>query len=763
GADIFTYIKARRDTPELGRYTMATNYRASTPMVQAVNSFFDKSHPFVFDQDIEFSPVSSSGNPDRNPLLVQGNAPSPFKVLLLNDETLASSPARGISKEMAGQASATWCAAEISRLLMAGQAGEALIGDEQLSSGHIAVLTRTHYEAETMRQALSKLGVASVYYSMESVYTTPEAAEMYQLLHALTQPGDSTAVRTGLVTVFFGYNGHDFDRFRSDQQEWEQLLNDVWEYHRIWNKHGFLAMFEQLIAEQRVVSRIMARADGERQLTNILHLAELLQEQNFQRPGMEELRRWLSEQIAAAESEQAGSAQQLRLESDENLIRIITIHKAKGLEYPVVFLPFIWSGRQPSPSDLNIFHDPDDLRCIIDMGSGVEENAALAAKERLAEDLRILYVALTRASYSCYICWGRVSGINHSAAAYLLHRDNEGNPINFPELNREVIRSDFALLNQDETLFEVLEQPAVHETGELKQVAVDDELRAREFTGSLNVEWRITSYSGLAGGQDHNDAMDEPKQAAPSVEDMGPSEHTFPRGPGAGLALHAIFENIDFSSATPEDLQKVVEEQLSIAGIGEQWRETAIQWITRVLDTDLDNSGQLRLRGLETRDRLNEMHFYFSLSSFDSNTFNRVLQQYDIPPLSGPDKRINGLMTGFIDLFFRHNNQYFIADYKSNHLGVSMDNYDRPSMERAMLEHRYDLQYLIYTLAIHRYLRTRIPDYDYDRDFGGVYYFFLRGMSPDSGADKGVYQVKPDLQLIEELDRCCGAEEAVTC
>jgi exodeoxyribonuclease V beta subunit len=349
------------------------------------------------------------------------------------------------------------------------------------------------------------------------------------------------------------------------------------EYREIYLKKGFLAMLQQLLSEQKTVSRLYAEPSGERMLTNFLHLAELLQEASKQRPGMDALLRWFIDQMQHPEGQ--AESQQLRLESDENLVKIVTIHKAKGMEYPLVFLPFLWSARPCSDKGPLSFHEPDDRLCL-DLGSGNEEHFNLAERERLAEDLRLLYVAVTRAAHACFFCWGWIKSMEDSALAYLLH---SGEP------SSAQLAADLARLG--ETLAVKAWPETFPPLPDLRSSETKESLQAKQFEKRIDTTWRITSYSSLASRKedshteqpDHDEAADEEEAALPAP-DQG--VFGFPKGAAAGTCLHNILERISFSDSSGH--AEVIASQLARAGFADDsWLPTVSGWMQEVLRSPL--------------------------------------------------------------------------------------------------------------------------------------------------------------------------------
>jgi len=742
GAEIFTYIKAADDTDVARQFTMGTNYRSIQPMVEAVNRLFERERAFVF-KNIRYTAISASDQNKRKWFLLNNAAVSPLNCLRLNQ----SQPDKPISKGDAHERAATYCAHEIARLLAAGLSGNATIADSPLEPKDIAVLVRTHNEAELVRKALSKLEISSVYSGQESIFASEQARQLSLVLNSLLDLSNEARVRTALTTELFGFCANKLNELRQDEQKWAQQMDTMRCYRDDWKTLGFSYMFRKLRTKEQLVQRIYQSDDGERALTNYNHLSELLQSEAPQQQGAEGLLCWLNEQTQSPEPD--ADDQQLRLESDENLVKIVTIHKAKGLEYPIVFLPFLWSARICKKDEPLAFHRPDQPDdYLVYLGTDPvdrEECYELAEKERLAEDLRLVYVAFTRAKFSCYFCWGDIKQIEESALHYLLH-------------NRLV--TDNAHLNI---------MPWPHDfpdSNPLKTTSPDD-LQARAFNGEIDLRQPIMSHTSLTSrintqtvrpDHDHDHDHDHNHNHNQTIIAQAASSKNhdvfdFPKGAKAGICLHSILEDISFTDSTEH--KQIITEQLLKAGIQDTWIPMVEAWIGDILTTEL--SSGFSLNNLANSDRLNEMSFYFSLSPVDWQGFNRTLKKYDYAPVER-DGMLGGYMRGFIDLVYRYKGRYYIADYKSNHLGSKTENYKQNKLQEVMVgEPRYDLQYLIYTLALHRYLASRIENYNYEQHFGGVNYLFLRGMNPGHATGNGIYFTRPPIGLIQALDKRCSS------
>ena len=768
GADVFTYMQARQDTDTAtGHFTLKTNYRSHTALVNGVNAIFARaSAQFIYEDDIKFDPVEAAGKADDEPLLIAEEPPSPlvcWHVPLTEENGYRGT----IPKKWANIHVSRGCAAEITRLLNLGQRREAKLGVRNLAAQDIAVLVRDRFEAASIRSALTEQGIASVYISRDSVFETEEARDLTHLLRSISEPTNATLMRTAMATRLLGMTASEIQELHEDELAWDDKVLAFQHYHKLWIRHGFMPMLHTLLRQERVIARLLSLTDGDRRMTNLLQLAELAQMAALSHPGIENLLRWLADE--RSDPDGMAEEQQLRMESDENLLQIVTIHKSKGLEYPIVFLPFIWGSKEVKETSVVTYHDEWERKLLADLGSADRESALLMAnKERLAEELRLLYVALTRAIYRCYFSWGQFNGAASSAIAYLLHQqaDQEtGAPVcNMQDLDDNAIQRDLMLINENGNTYLSVEQLPVYGA---PFMPADEQVRQPaplNFGGNAKQSWRMTSFSGLtvdsSRGEayplelpDHDQQIGGEREARMQPEGLSP--FTFPRGALTGLFLHHLFENIDFPIAQGEVLTSAVAKGLEQYGIDQKWHDMVVDWVTAILDTPLTEAGDLTLRSVEESKRFVELEFHFPLKTMDADNVNRLLikQRGAGRQLASLDfSTISGMMKGFIDLIFEHEGRFYVLDYKSNYLGDRFEDYRPDKLKQAIDEHYYDLQYLIYTLALHRYLGNRLPGYDYEQHFGGVYYLFLRGMRRENGNKTGVFYDRPSQALIEAMN-----------
>lgn len=749
GADIFTYMKARGDVA--AHYTLDTNWRSSPGMVGSVNRLFSLSdNPFMF-HEIPFLPVKAAAKNKGLRFTVDAADVPAMNVWLMPGDTVGSGDYQTFMAQL--------CATQIREWLSAGQRGRALLWRGETSrpvqASDITVLVRNRLEAAQVREALQTLGIPSVYLSnRDSVFETLEAQELLWLLQAVLAPERENTLRSALATSMFGLTALDIENLNQDEQAWDALVEEFSEYRQIWRQRGVMPMLRALMTARHIAENLLATRGGERRLTDILHISELLQEAASQLESEHALVRWLAQHIAEPDSNAA--SQQMRLESDKHLVQIVTIHKSKGLEYPLVWLPFIARFRK---QDQAFYHDRETFAAVLDLGQD-EASLELAEAERLAEDLRLLYVALTRAVWHCSLgvapLSSRKSGnsdFHLSALGRLLQAGEAMDAAGLAARLADFCHGDIALQIPGELDLTPWQAPA----------ATIPRLSARELQRRIADDWRVTSYSGLqqhgfSGGQDLLPRLDvDAAGVGEVVEEPQLTPHQFPRGAAPGTFLHSLFEELDFTQPVSEGWMA---EKLQLSGFDAQWAPVLTDWLGGVLKTRLPGP-DIALNQLAARDKQVEMAFYLPIAQLlTAERLDALIRQYDplsadTPPLDF--RQVRGMLKGFIDLVFRHEGRYYLLDYKSNWLGEDREAYTRPAMEQAMRAHRYDLQYQLYSLALHRYLRHRLADYDYDRHFGGVIYLFLRGMDGQEGG-QGIFTTRPVRPLIDGLDQLFAGE-----
>ncbi|MFW0766844.1 exodeoxyribonuclease V subunit beta [Trabulsiella odontotermitis] len=746
GADIFTYMKARGDVT--AHYTLDTNWRSAPGMVESVNRLFSQmDNPFMF-REIPFQAVNTAEKNHALRFEIAGENQPAMNLWLM--------PGNGVSAGDYQTLMAQLCATQIRDWLTAGQQGKALLWREEkpepVKASDITVLVRNRQEAALIRDALNLLAIPSVYLSnRDSVFETPEAQEMLWVLQAVLAPERESLLRSALATALFGLNAQDIDQLNQDELAWDALVEEFAAWRLLWQQRGVMPMLRALMSARHMAENLLATPGGERRLTDILHISELLQEAASQLESEHALVRWLAQHIAEPDTNAA--SQQMRLESDKHLVQIVTIHKSKGLEYPLVWLPFIARFRK---QDQAFYHDRHSFEAVLDLREG-EESLELAEAERLAEDLRLLYVALTRAIWHCSLGIAPLTSrrndkpgdtdVHHSALGRLVQKGEVMDAAGLEASLRALCNEHIALMRPgtvDNTRWQAPETTLTS-------------LSVREVTRRVSDDWRVTSYSGL---QQHGHSVAQDLLPRLDIDAAGAGEipeaaqltpHQFPRGASPGTFLHSLFEELDFTQPVSPEWMR---EQLQSGGYDESWTPVLTQWLDTVLQTPLPGAG-IALRELSARQKQVELEFYLPIEQMlEPQALDALIRHYDplsagCPPLDF--RQVRGMLKGFIDLVFRHDGRYYLLDYKSNWLGDSGEAYTQQAMAQAMQSHRYDLQYQLYSLALHRYLRHRIADYDYDRHFGGVIYLFLRGVDRREPG-QGIFTTRPVRALVDGMD-----------
>jgi exodeoxyribonuclease V beta subunit len=747
-----------------------------------VNTIFSNTKsPFVFDKII-FDQTEPAKNSTAKPGIQYSRQKAKLKLWHLK-----SRDEKPLKKSHAVNLIANAVAGEIARITSH--------ADQPFQSGDIAVLVRTNKQAEIIKDALSNRSIPSVLYNAGNVFDSDEAKEMERILAAIAEPGNERKLKSALVTRILGVSARELDEMGNNTRVLETWMAGFKEYFKVWNKYGFIRMLRLFITQEGVKKRILALKDGERRLTNILQLIELIHKRSEEKNGgITGLIKWLSEQrdpsIPTIEEHQ------LRLESDELAIKIITIHKSKGLEFPVVFCPFCWESSLSKDKEV-IFHDSNQS-LTLDIGSkDLLNHTALAQNELLAENVRLLYVALTRAKELCYLVWGRINKADTSAMAYLLHDLFHDENVTQTDHIVAELKKRFNRLAHDDFLadlrrmadrsngsIEICRMPEEHHLNYKVASEKNAHLFYRKFAGKIDRNWKVTSYSSLVSGQlpddelpDH-DAVNitQPRQTVNFIDFQSDSRQferahspgnddifSFPKGAKAGIFFHDLLEKLDFKEDVDKIRTSLVKAKLEEYGFDLKWNQTVCAMINNLISTPLlTDNNDLILSSVANADRISEMEFYFPLKTVTVQKLCKIFSDYGgiHIPADFPSRleKLNfmpseGFMKGYIDLIFRLNGKFYLVDWKSNFLGSQIEDYSKENIGQTMNKDLYILQYHIYLLATHQYLRRHIPQYEYESEFGGVFYIFLRGIDQSRGPKFGVYHDLPSPELIDALGK----------
>lgn len=755
GGDVFAWLQARAHA-QGEPLELAESWRAGTGMCAAINALFSTHDAFI---------EAGIGHPDLQPappvaqraIVRDGEPLAALQLWWLDPESVGhSSRSKVPSKAFATRAIQRACVAWIEDVLhddsvcLRDQDGER----GKLRPRHIAVLVNSNAEAHAMQAALGRAGVPASCNLRASVYASDEAADLALLLDALAEPDHLQRARAARASLLVGDDAAGIASGIDDGARQAALLEGIATWADAVQRHGPLPWLHGLIAN--AAPRLLGVPDGERRVANYLQLAELLQDLHTASFGIRDLAIRFAR--ARVDAQDDADAARLRLDTDADAVTVSTVHAAKGLEYAVVLVPYAVLGHDPDGRKnrrppLRWYHDRAG-HARVAIGNGASLEAELRASEEVrAEDVRKFYVAVTRASALCVLPFGPTSATRHSAVHHLLHVAGREQPLSDGAAGCEAALRGLCERAGD-AAHVVHELPAMGRS-RIKSVTPGLSLHARDFDRrGLERDWQVWSFSRLVRGSP-NQATADPRpgtgdiDAAPVAEDSGPAGAAF------GSAVHAVFEQTDFAAwrdvdGIPDGAHPLIERALAEQGLaaGGGVARRAIELtgacVRDALRTPLPCG--VRLCDVPPDQRKAEIEFHLSLHPARASALYALLHAhgYQRQRSSVAPERLHGLLTGRIDLAFRHAGRFHIVDWKTNRCAP----YDGAAMGAEVAMHDYDLQWLLYTLALHRWLRQCVRDYDFERDVGEVYYLFVRGM----GEGRGVHVDRPPRALIAGMD-----------
>jgi len=864
GANVHVYLAAKeRAGPRT--FTMTRNYRSDHRYVEAMNYMMGRDG-FFGEPEIAYVRVDADPRAEADRLRFAEPWSDPrtaplqlrfFDQRLLDAGAVVQDDDKVLGKGAVYDALPAVVAEDVVRLLTSGArihdpnhraADDA--GFRPVGPGDIAVLVRTKKESSWVHGALIDVGVPAVRSGADNVFASEEARDLQLWLEALAAPGRDGPARAAATSRLFGRTAAQLLALDAEEpravKDWDLWLARLARWREQQEECGFLTALRAAMSDEDVPRTLLGRVGGERRLTNLNHVAELLHVAELAgRLHLSGLLSWVQQRRADAEQEDEES--ELRLDRDDEAVTVLTMHKCKGLQFPIVFAPFLWGARVPGPNDAShiVPSEDDPTRRRLDLRADRGDTPTRALAESRKEALRLLYVAVTRAKHRCVLYTGHVNLQENAPVAPALHGEPGDEYPDRLEAGAErsgagplSLWSDLALLadgsptslpDGSKTIAVSACEPATGLSWTTNATS-ESSLQTRGFLRSgLDRLWRRYSYTALTSGKHASYATVEPQQpegidvdaddepAGPD-EDTGPSPFAprydlpdevasvplsgFPAGALAGTFLHEIYEHADFRLADPAGdsaagraaLCGLLDDLLPQHGFEpERWRELLADGLTETLRTPLGGPlGDVRLCDVPRTARFDELRFDFPIAGGDrhgepahrwrvrsEHLIDALLlrpadDQMRAPYLEGLRElrlgHLAGFMTGSIDLVFRHpvggDDRWFVADYKSNRLDPQrqrrypQQHFCHEGMRYEMEQHHYFLQYHIYSLALHRYLRWRLGEdgYDYDRDFGGVYYLFIRGMTgaatPREGERvNGCFHDRPPRAVIEALDR----------
>jgi exodeoxyribonuclease V beta subunit len=819
GADVYAYLSAAGSA--VTKATLATNWRSDEGLIEALDALFDGAQ--LGHEGIVHRPVRAA-EVNREPRLVDAPASSPLRVRILHRaDGLVRLTLNGYASKPAADALiADDVASDVAQLLsssarlVARRANGSDPRRTPVRPRHVAVLVPTNRLAALVDDALERVGVPSVINGAGSVFASLAADEWLRLLEAVERPASAARARSAALSSFLGWDA--VQMAAADEPVWEELHSKLHRWAGVLRSRGVAALFDIVSATEAVPRRVLARLGGERRLTDLRHIGQLLHTAaTEQQLGVSSLTAWLRQRIADADRDSADEDRALRLDSDAEAVQVLTVHRSKGLEFPIVYLPFAWQPGYIDQDEPPAYHDDQNKDTwTIDVGGkygpDIARHRQLRDREQRGEDLRLLYVALTRTMHQATVWWAGASQSHNSALGRLLFaRDADG-----------AIAAEGTYTPEDDEVVARIEELAAEVPGKIAVERVDAstgarwsgepvpavELEAGTFERSLDGLWRRVSYSGIVSAareqpvatEPELDVLDDELLPGDAAADAPPSTDAeeqrlraapaalaaMPGGADVGDLLHRVLEATDFASVDLDaELAVRLAEQRRRRDVEIGDTNAAIAGLVGVIETPLGPLfGDIRLRDVTAVDRLDELGFELPLVGGDAPTGTLALSdvaallETHLPAgdpmveyadrLHDPLVRwdLRGYLTGILDLVVRTrtgdgSDRYALVDYKSNWLGaegeeLSAWHYRPIALAEAMQRAHYPLQALLYLAALHRYLRGRLPDYDADRHLAGVFYLFLRGMTGPAtprtdGQPCGVFAWRPPTSLVDAL------------
>ncbi len=812
GADVHAYLEAAQDA--VAQATLTTNWRSDQGLIDAYDALFGNAR--LGEEGIVYRRVHAAPA-NRTPRLRRAPHDAPLRIRVVGRESLELTNYGYARKESAREHIAKDLASDLVELLSAQAeletrgADGATLGFERVCPGHIAVLVRTNQSAALVRSALETAGIPAVINGAGSVFATDTAREWLRLLEALERPASISRAHSAALTDFIGWQPERIAT--ADEAAWGEVHRRLHEWARVLRAGGVASLVETIARMEGLTARMLARVNGERPLTDLRHIGQLLHGARLAEGlGTTALTAWLRRRIVESGADTSDEERSRRLESDSEAVQVLTIHRSKGLEFPIVYAPFLWEATSIRDGRPVSFHDRgagnERLLDVALEGPEFQRHRQQAITEERGEDLRIAYVALTRARHQAVVWWtGSWDSRDSPLGRLLFFRDEDGN-----------VEPSGRFTPDDDTARRRFQSLAEHAPGRISVersmlglpatwgpgLSPQAELSAAAFGRTLDRRWRRTSYSDITAGTHDPLVASEPEEPVltdePVTESPSPALEAPPVDPAiaissplaampvgveVGTFVHQLLELSEFdASDIDSELGTRCE---ALAGrrpveIGDPAAFCA--GIRAAIETPLGPvlDGR-RLRDFSRADRLDELVFELPLAGgehpdgwLNLRSIAALLREWVGPgdPLAGYAERlaepslrqsVRGYLTGTLDLVVRiagaDGPRFAVLDYKTNWLAgpdeqLTAWHYRPEALRAEMYRRHYALQALLYTIALHRYLRWRVPGYSCERQLAGFAYLFVRGMTGPAtpvldGGPCGVFAWRPVPGLVEVL------------
>jgi exodeoxyribonuclease V beta subunit len=735
GADIFFYLKNKSKMQNI--YTLNENWRSSKKLIDSVNLLFTRIKNIFLFKKIRFIPVVPSKKSNKKKFFIKKKEQSALKIWLQP----------GIQKtpdEYNNWISKT-CAQNINNLIQKIKKSQAILKIEKkkrkLKIEDICILVKNYHEFKQIKRELLKLNINSYYTSYnKSIFQTVEVKEMYFILKSILYTSNESYFYRALFTSIIYKNTYIISQIKKKYSLWSTLKEKFLRYKNIWINKGILNLIKIIISESNLYQRYFFYKKYKEKISNLIHLGEILEKKTILRKEEYSLITWFKEKVYQKENYNKNYQQKLN-HDNKSTINITTIYKSKGLEYPVVWVPFISNFFK---SKKFIFHDRKKYNTFINLCES-KKKIKLEKEEKLSEEIRLLYVAITRSIFQCNLGVSPLvkkkpknnkTEFHKSGLGYILQK---GKPMTSQELYNEIKKITFKkkikLIIKKEKLNKKIE----------KKIFYKKDLKSEIFYKKFQ-ENENTSYTKIL--KEHyklNTQKKKIKKSTKKIKKEELNQYTFPQGKKYGKILHKILEKINFKKEINEkSIQKIIKKK-----IDKKWITTIKNWIQSILIHPFLKN-KVNLLSLKKK-IIREMEFYLPLKKkINLFSINSIIKKNKTLYFKKQENQ-KGILKGFIDLIFLFKNKYYFVDYKFNFLGNKKKYYTKKKIKKYFFEKKYNIQFYLYSIALHRFLKKKIKNYNFKKNFGGAYYLFLRGINKKK-INQGIFYIIPKYNLVKKIN-----------
>ncbi|CAL4322986.1 exodeoxyribonuclease V subunit beta [Buchnera aphidicola] len=744
GADIFFYLKIKSKIPNI--YTLNTNWRSSKKLIESINFLFSRMKKIFLFKKIKFIPALSPKESKKKKYFIKKKEQPAIKFWLKkNTPQTPFEYNNWIAKK---------CSQNIYFLIQKMKKSQAfLITKEKrkkLKIQDICILVKNYQEYKIMKKELLKLNIYSYYTSYnKSIFHTIEVKELYYILQSILDSSNENYFNRALATSIIFQNTYVINKIKKKYSLWSNLKKTFSKYKKIWKKKGILNLINEIISTSNLYKNYFFHKKYKEKISNLIHLGKILEKKSCLRKERSSIISWLKKKINQINDKKK---YQQKLHHNKYVINITTIYKSKGLQYPIIWIPFISNFTH---SKKFIFHDKKKYNTFINLCKS-KKKIKLEEKEKLSEEIRLLYVAITRAIFQCNLGVSSIiikknkykTNFHKSGLGYVLQK---GKKMTIKELYHEIKKIE---KNKNITCI-FKKKTLINKVKEKKKKNKNNIFKILNFKRHFKKNFN-TSYTRISQIKKNFKKKDiflkfekyisKKKKITQEI-----SKNNFPKGKKYGKILHKILEKINFNIKIHK---KFIKKKIKKVKLSKKWIPIIKNWIKSILVHPF-GVDKINLKNIQKK-CIKEVEFYLQLKK-EINFFsiNKILKNENMNFL---DKN-KGILKGFIDLIFQYDEKYYFVDYKSNFLGETK-NYQKKNLEKYFLKEKYNIQFYLYSLALHKFLQKKVKNYNFKKNFGGGYYLFLRGMD-GKNSNQGTFFLVPKHKILKKINKTFFKKEKI--